>query len=431
VPETAADKHQVAPTVGGAGRGPASADGEARGRPAGRLDRPRGMSRRDVIGGRAFDDLLGGVYDALKIFPPAYVSSFLGPPWRWLRPTPWYSEYRILVPPWRPVRALGFLADILVPSLPREPSVFVPPLVQRRIWHPSRVLQRPDHIGSYTSHPDEAWFFINGILTNDALAQTNAAYLAYLFHRPITLIQNSTGGAVEDLVECALDKAWGFTGEAARKAFPVIYDALKDPAKRRVVLVAHSQGTIIAGVLLRFMRLLMEPAAVAEADLVGAAGPEEVPLGDLLLDPGDFAPLTVEEVGKLEVYCFANCATSMRYLGQGPDGPVPWIESFGNQFDVVARLGVLAPHPAARGVRIDGPRYQRLGAWGHLLNEYYLACIERAQMKGHRPGPRTHTAIPYALINANEFPTATVPRIYQYLNGGMPGLPTESVPPAT
>jgi hypothetical protein len=392
--------------------------------PADPFDRATSASwRRYVVGGREFENLIGGVRDALGIFPPDYVSSFLGPPWRWARPTPWYSEYRILLPPWRPVRALTYLADIVVPSVPREPSVFLPPPVQRLFWHPSRVLQRPDHIGSYTSHLDETWFFVNGILTNGAVAQVNAAYLAYLFHRPITLIQNSTGGAVEDLLECALDKAWGFTAEAARKAFQPIHDALKDPTKRRVVLVAHSQGTIIAGVLLRFMRLLLDVGEVTARALDGRAGPAEpvdVPLDGMPLDPLDFAPLSAAEVGKLEVYCFANCATSMRYLAQRVDGPVPWIESFGNQFDIVARLGVLAPQPTKRGVEIDGPRYESKGAWGHLFNEYYLAGIEREQKKGRRPGPRTQTAAPFTLINHTEFPAATVPRLYQYLNGGCP-----------
>ena len=38
--------------------------------------------------------------------------------------------------------------------------------------------------------------------------------------------------------------------------------------------------------------------------------------------------------------------------------PRPWIESYGNEHDVVARLGVLAPHSAERSVHIDGSRYR-------------------------------------------------------------------------
>ncbi len=375
------------------------------------------MGTEDDLGsGRAWDDLLGGVRDALAITPPDYVASVFGPRRDWLPPHEWYSEYG-LVEGWRPLRALGYLADVLVPSVPRTPWPFVPPVAQRLFWHPTRVLQRPDHIGSYTSHLDESWLFVNGILTNDTIAHRNAAYLSYLCHRPVTLVQNSTGGLVEDLWECVRDKATGRISEAATKAFPPLYDALADPGKHRVVLVAHSQGTIIASVLLRFTRRVL---AADTVPAVAAAAPEEVPGDDIPLDPADFAPLTAAEIGKLEVYCFGNCATSMRYVAKGPDGPVPWIESYGNDHDVVARLGVLAPRPGRWQVHIDGPRYRRAGAWGHLLNEHYLAPIAKVQRHGRRRGPFVDSPAPYALVNATEFPQATVPRLYRYLNGGAP-----------
>ncbi|MET7397886.1 hypothetical protein ABZS66_30795 [Dactylosporangium sp. NPDC005572] len=381
--------------------------------------------RSYVVGGRAWNDLLGGVVDALRI-PPAYLSSLLGHPWTWLPPHHRYSEFGLL-DVWRPARVLGFVADVVVPSMPATPPSFTPPLlpsiVERLFWHPTLVLQRGDHNNNYTAHPDEAWLFVNGIMTNDAVAQLNAAYLADLFHRPITLIQNATGGFVEDLLECALDKAWGWTriSEAATMTFPVLYDALKDPQRTRVVLIAHSQGTIIAGAVLRYLRRLDERRATAPA--FRAAGPEPVYPDDAPLDLADFDPLEPSEIAKLEVYCFANCATAMRYVTTHQDTPVPWIESYGNEFDIVARLGVLAPDPTRRGVRIDGPRFKRERAWGHLLADHYLLGIEREQRKDRKRGPRTSTAAPYVLLNADRFPDQ-VPRLYQYLNGGKP--PTES-----
>lgn len=75
---------------------------------------------------------------------------------------------------------------------------------------------------------------------------------------------------------------------------------------------------------------------------------------------------------KLEMYCFANCATEMRSApvkigGKNGVGPA-WIESYGNEMDIVARLGVLADSTGPGGVRIGGDRYIRNAAWGHLLN---------------------------------------------------------------
>lgn len=161
----------------------------------------------DVVGGRSLDDLLGGVADSLRMRPPAWLPAFFGLPSSWL-PIQHFSEFGLAYP-WRPLRAAKFLSDILVPSVPVTAPARVPDLVSSAFWHPSLIDQRPDHNRAWTSHPEEAWFFINGILTNDGVAQLNAAYLAYLFHRPLTLIQNATGGVVEDLIECAGDKAVG------------------------------------------------------------------------------------------------------------------------------------------------------------------------------------------------------------------------------
>jgi hypothetical protein len=57
------------------------------------------------------------------------------------------------------------------------------------------------------------------------------------------------------------------------------------------------------------------------------------------------------------VYCFANCATVMRYVD--PRRRLPRIESFGNEHDLVAGLGMLAPDPLGEAVAIDGPLWRR------------------------------------------------------------------------
>jgi hypothetical protein len=371
---------------------------------------------REVVGGRAFDDLVGGVLDALRISPPAYVFSVFGQPTSWL-PAP-YSEFGLLYT-WRLLRTVTYVADVGLPSVPLTAPAWFPEPLAPLFWHPSRIAQRPDHNAGWSSHRRESWFFVNGIMTNHAMSQLNAAYLADLFHRPITLVQNSTGGLVEDLLECALDKAFGRTGEAARTAVPPIYDALKDADTTRVVVVAHSQGTIVASVVLRFLALLYRGRRGAPAGARALAeAPEPIIPRELPLDPSDFEPLYRDELAKLELYCFANCATEMRYLDRDGDAPLPWIESYGNEFDIVARLGVLAPNASARGVAIDGPRYEHKRAWGHLLNQHYLRAIDSAQRKGHKQGPRQDRATPYVLVNEADHPDAGIPRLFRYLNGG-------------
>ncbi len=167
----------------------------------------------------------------------------------------------------------------------------------------------------------------------------NAAYLAQLFHRPLTLIQNSTSGLFPDLVECALGKEWKPTTEAVKKPFPALHAALKSD-KDKVIVIAHSQGTIIAAKVLQLLVTITQraPEPIRAGALTAPHFAELIFIfpEEYEIDPGDFAPLTEDELAKLELYCFANCANVMKYLR--PDRPVPWIESFGNEFDIVARL---------------------------------------------------------------------------------------------
>ncbi len=371
-----------------------------------------------------FDELAAIAWDALKIRPPLLISSIFGLPWSLLPPYRRYSEYQILNL-WRPLRTLRYLVNITMPSVPAAPPPFGPAAFNDFFWQPTLILQRPDHTGNYTSYPDEAWFFINGILTNSDVAQTNAAFLADLFHRPITLVQNSTTSLWMDLVQCAVGKQWRRSTEPAVKALPVIYDALKDPHKHRVVVIAHSQGTIIIATILDMLYKLMRRPAAKEMAMMPAlaapAGPELIYQSDEPLDLSDFTPLEEEELAKLEIYCFATCANVLTwrrsFVGDRP--PAPWIEHFGNEQDIVARLGMLAPQAERRGILIDGARYLRHGAWGHFLNEHYLYPLAEKQRKGRKRGGEGG-ATPFELIGADEHPELATPRLFSYINGGSP-----------
>ncbi|MFN8446179.1 MAG: hypothetical protein U0175_35645 [Caldilineaceae bacterium] len=366
--------------------------------------------------------------EALKLSPPLLVSSIFGLPWSWLPPYRRYSEYQI-ANLWQPLRFLRFLINTNVPSLPFAPPTFSPPFVNEFLWQPSVILQRPDHNGSYTSFLDESWFFVNGIMTNSAVAQINAAYLAYLFHRPITLVQNATSSLWLDLLQCAIGKQWRKITEPAVKAMPAIYDALKDKSKERVVVIAHSQGTIVMATVLDLLyqitkrqKHLKEELLSARAAALPYASPVFVYPDEEPLNLGDFEPLTEKELGKLEVYSFATCANAMSWFRppskQSP--PIPWIEHFGNEQDLVARLGMIAPNLERHPIFIDGPRYMRKGAWGHLLNEHYLYPIEQQQRKGRKHGGQGNPA-PFELLPVSG-PIAeqigAMPRLYTYLNGG-------------
>jgi hypothetical protein len=364
---------------------------------------------------RAVRELVGSVTDALAIAPTSWVPSFLGLPSSW-GPAP-YSEYQLLwsgdVP-----RLARYLVDVGIPSVPGRAPGWVPGPLASLFWHPSHVDRHPDENGRSDSHPHEAWFFINGILHDDALAQMNGDYLAYLFHRPITLLQNSTDGALVDLLECAVERL-GATAEDVDAAFPPLMNALKDAEKERVVVIAHSQGTLIVAVVLELIKHIYARTSsnrLSDADV--DAIHRRTRADGMRFDRRHIKPLNARELGRLELYCFANCASHMRYIDAVDGAAFPWIESFANQHDIVARLGVVAPHPGQRQIEIDGPRYEHRGAWGHLLNAHYLRAIEQAQLRERVGRAAAHDGAPYTLINRPRFPGAVVPRLYDYLAGG-------------
>ena len=140
------------------------------------------------------------------------------------------------------------------------------------------------------------------------------------------------------------------------------------------------------------------------------------------LNLSEFVPLSEHELAKLEIYCFANCATEMKYakLAEGDNRPVPWIENFGNEYDLVARLGMLAPRADELGIDIDGPCYMHRDAWGHLLNANYLFDIQRGQKQGRKEGGKGDTT-PYELLNADDFSSNLIPQLFSYINGGTTG----------
>ncbi len=367
------------------------------------------------------EDLWGIAIDALKIRPPLLISSILDRPWTWIPPYRRFSEFKILNL-WRLRRTIKYLINVNIPSIPRRPPPFGPPFLNSLFWQPSVILQRPDHYGSYTTFPDESWFLINGIMTNDSLAQLNAAYISYLFHRPVTLVQNSTNSFSIDMLQCVIGKEWALTTEPAVKAFPVIYDALKSRHKRKVVIIAHSQGTIIMATILRLLYSLIErkePIGTEELAKEDYAPPEIILPDDLDFDPRDYEKLSEDELAKLEIYNFATCANIMEYANfEDEEKPVPWIEHFGNEYDIVARLGMQAPNPDRWGIKIVGPRYVNPGAWGHFLNAHYLFGIEDAQ-KVRRVRGGTGTALPYELANPEDVEDENMPRLFAYLNGGV------------
>ena len=222
-----------------------------------------------------------------------------------------------------------------------EPKEIEPPLNQRM-----------------SANDRESWVFINGIATTEELAMGNARQMYKMFRRPVTIAYNPANGILFDLIECVVYKTGAFEfGKKSERAprdnlINILKRELKREDKKTVVLVAHSQGTIITG------------NAIEE----------------LFEDP-EFAPLMKS---KLEVYTFANCAHVMS------SQKVRYLENIYNRRDVVAWLGQLFPFPnlwltdERKPIRISGVALEEKTSWGHLLNCHYLLPMTRPTIFGTR-----------------------------------------------
>jgi hypothetical protein len=325
-----------------------------------------------------------------------------------------YSEYDLL---WSGniARLARYLTDTLIPSFPDRAPAWIRPPLSSLFFHRSHELKDAGKAHAQP-FPGESWFFINGILTNQDVARMNAAYLVHLFHRPINVLWDSTDGICVDLLECATEEL-GATNEEVDSAFHPLLDAISSPQNKRVVLISHSRGTLITAVLLRLIGGVYRHTMTGRRRDLSKSDREAIrrqaAAEGLTVDRRRLKPVTPTELSKLEVYCFANCAREMSYLD--PKRELPKIESYGNEHDLVARLGMLAPDARQCDIQIAGPRFRHNGAWGHLLNAHYLRAIDEAHCRPSNAGVARNDASPYVPINGT--PADAVPSLFRYLGG--------------
>lgn len=397
-----------------------------------------------------FRELLFVAVGAASFWPPLLLQSLFGPLRTWLGPHRELSEFTII--DWqRAIPTLQYLTSAVMPSLRRQPPEILehllPRLVIETLFRQTRVYGH-DSSGD-DSFPRERWFFINGIATNRAVADLNARLLFRLFGRPITVIQNTTNSVGLDLVECAVGKEFktepdlddsGTFTEPALVATNTVLEAVNQGTVDKVVVVAHSQGTIIVANVLRAIAKVLGEAGGEKTAKISSSRLRRIArevVDGLTVDASErsqrsksqlVANLTVfleqrpeplAKLAKLEIYTFANCADKMKHVATSGDRVLPYLEHFANERDFVARLGVLSPCTRwPKLIDIDGPLFLRRGrgwlkrgAWGHLLNEHYLLQIEEYLRDTSRVG-----------WVSNPYPGDGVgmgePRLYGYFGGG-------------
>lgn len=191
------------------------------------------------------------------------------------------------------------------------------------------------------------WFFINGVASAPPVALLNASELARLFRRPVSLIHTPTWGVLRDVTGSITARTLRKDGRLSRPAFYVVQEALEK--HERVVLVCHSQGTIVASYIVR--KLLRHAAT---------------------------RPL----VRRLELYCVGGVADSLQVdpaLSAEAGHPVPYVEHFANGRDYFSQIGILSHLDSTAGTVFCIPERT-----GHFFNEHYLAGIARGDYCNRR-----------------------------------------------
>jgi hypothetical protein len=104
----------------------------------------------------------------------------------------------------------------------------------------------PEIIPKHGCLAGERWFFLNGCCVSGHNVQENVDVLAKTFGRPIFAIHNRTYGVLGDLFECILQRSFDLFTEETRVCYEYIKAYCADPDVKKVVMIAHSQGCIIA-----------------------------------------------------------------------------------------------------------------------------------------------------------------------------------------
>ncbi|KAL2133537.1 hypothetical protein VTI74DRAFT_8759 [Chaetomium olivicolor] len=111
----------------------------------------------------------------------------------------------------------------------------------------------PKYAPALPEHAHEQWIFINGVATGSHWMQGNLNRLAVTFKRPILGIHNKTSGILLDVVECLIQRNWGYATKDVRVCYQIIKQKLYNPQYSKVIFILHSQGGIEGSLILDWL----------------------------------------------------------------------------------------------------------------------------------------------------------------------------------
>lgn len=117
------------------------------------------------------------------------------------------------------------------------------------IFHSDPQYAAPDQ----PQHAHESWIFLNGVAVGAHWMTSNLNRLALTFGRPVLGIHNRTSGILFDVIECLVQRNFGYATGDVRACYPILKEKLYNPRLSRVVFLCHSQGGIEGGMILDWL----------------------------------------------------------------------------------------------------------------------------------------------------------------------------------
>ncbi|KAI0397915.1 hypothetical protein F5Y17DRAFT_412725 [Xylariaceae sp. FL0594] len=111
----------------------------------------------------------------------------------------------------------------------------------------------PKYAPALEEHKHEQWIFLNGVAVGEAWLKSNINRLALTFRRPVIGIHNRTTGIIFDVVECLIQRNFGYATKDVRQAYKIVKEKLYNPQYTKVIFILHSQGGIEGGLVLDWL----------------------------------------------------------------------------------------------------------------------------------------------------------------------------------
>jgi hypothetical protein len=191
-------------------------------------------------------------------------------------------------------------------------------------------------------------------------------------------------GIIFDVIQCLIQRGLSYNTPDVRETYTCLKASLLDPSIKKVVLIAHSQGGIIASMALDWLYAELPSSALRNLEVYTfgcAANHFNNPIrsshcdGDRQGGNGDPINIHINDeslLAKSTKAFFSSIVTGTRQ--EHDDRVVPHIEHYANSGDFVSRWGVLnfTMSPEHLDHRFIGRVFEQKGIQGHQFNQHYL-----------------------------------------------------------